>query len=113
MRAIGSVAAFLAAAALVAGCGGGEQFGEVSGTVSYDGKPVEDGAITFVPDKGPTAGGGIKDGKYSAKVPVGPAKVSISAGKVVGQKKLYNTPDSPSQPVTAEYLPAKYNEKTE
>lgn len=113
MRTIGSVILFLTGTALVAGCGGGDNTAEVSGTVTYDGTPVADGAITFFPDKGPTAGGSIKDGKYSTRVAVGPAKVTITAGKVVGHKKLYNTPDSPSAPITAEVLPAKYNTETQ
>ena len=33
--------------------------------------------------------------------------------KVVGKKKMYNTPDSPEMPVTAELLPAKYNDKSD
>ncbi len=113
MRAIGAAALFLLTTILVVGCGGEEQFGELSGSVSYDGTPIDDGAITFFPEKGPTAGGIIKDGKYSAKVSLGPAKVKISAGKVIGQKKVYNTPDSPVMPVKIEILPAKYNQATE
>lgn len=112
MRAISSVLLFGVAAALVVGCGG-EPSGEVSGTVTYDGKAVEDGAITFIPERGPTAGGVIKGGKYSTKVVVGPTKVTISGSKVVGSKKVYDTPNSPVMPVTAEALPAKYNSASE
>ena len=113
MRALGSVLLFSLGVALVAGCGGGDNAAEVSGTVTYDGTPVDNGAITFFPEKGPTAGSPIQGGKYTARVTVGPAKVTISAGKVVGQKKLYNTADSPSAPITAEILPAKYNTATQ
>jgi hypothetical protein len=88
---------------------------EVSGTVKVGGADLDSGAILFVPVDGKTgtAGGEIKQGRYSVKVPVGQMKVSISAPKVVGQKKVYNTPNSPVMPVTAEALPARYNEKTE
>ncbi|HEY1187285.1 MAG TPA: hypothetical protein VGE74_06485, partial [Gemmata sp.] len=67
IRCAGAVAAFAAAVALV-GCSDEPQFVDVSGTVSYEGKPVEDGAVTFVPTdgKGQTAGGTIKDGHYTA-----------------------------------------------
>lgn len=94
------------------GCGGEQT---VSGTVKVDGKPLPEGNIMFSPvdGKSATAGGSIKDGEYSVKVPVGVMRVSISAPKVIGKKKLYNTPDSPLRDVTAEALPAKYNEKTE
>lgn len=111
-----AAAVFAAAVGLLIGCSGEGASGEVSGTVSYDGKPVEDGAINFVPvdGKSPTAGDVIKDGKYHAKkVPVGNMKVTISGSKVVGKKKVYDTPDSPVMPVTQELLPAKYNDKSE
>lgn len=102
--------------AFITGCLSDNDYGEVSGTVTYDNRPVEDGAITFIPldGKGPTTGGTIKDGKYAvARVPVGTMKVSISGSKVVGKKKLYNAPNSPEGLITQEYLPEKYNLKTE
>jgi hypothetical protein len=110
VRAGGVLAALLA----LAGCGGGKT-AQVNGTVKVDGKPVESGAIMFVPVDGKTstAGGEIKDGRYSVQVPVGAMKVSISAPKVVGKKKVYPTPNSPEMPVTKEALPARYNEQTE
>jgi hypothetical protein len=97
------------------GCGPGDNTADVSGTVTFDGAPVADGSITFVPSDGksPTAGGVIKDGKYTCRVPVGPMKVSITSAKEVGRKKLYQTKDSPEVPVMKEILPEKYNMKTE
>jgi len=100
----------------LAGCGGDAAIGEVSGTISYGGKPVEEGAITFTPidGKGRTGGGEIKDGQYTAKgVAVGRMKVSITNAKVYGYKKLYDTPDSPKQALKRNEIPEKYNEKTE
>jgi hypothetical protein len=98
----------------LAGCGD-DKNGQVSGTVQVDGEPVAAGAILFVPVDGQTAtaGGEIKDGRYSIKVPVGNMKVSLSAPKVVGKKKIYPTENSPIMPITVEALPAKYNEQTE
>jgi hypothetical protein len=97
---------------ILAGCGG---MAEVSGTVSLDGHPVEEGAIHFSPVDGqtPTAGALIKNGQYRAQVPVGLMKVSLTAPKVVGKKKIYPTKDSPEMPVTKEALPEKYNLKSE
>jgi hypothetical protein len=112
-RALGAVVA-LAGIALVVGCGDEGKTADVSGTVTYDGKEIEDGSITFYPadGKGQTGGGIIKNGRYTAtKVPIGATKVVISSSKVVGHKKLYPTPDSPTQAVTAEALPAKYSDK--
>ena len=40
-------------------------------------------------------------------------KVSISAPKVVGMKKLYNTEQAIERPVTAESLPDRYNAKSD
>jgi hypothetical protein len=89
--------------------------GHVTGKIEVDGKPVENGSITFIPadGNGPTAGGIIENGQYAADVPLGNMKVSISYAKVVGKKKIYPTPNSPEMPITKEALPAKYNEKTE
>jgi hypothetical protein len=98
-----------------AGCSGGPVLGTVTGSVTVDGKPAEKGAVTFIPadGKSPTAGGEIKEGKYTARVPVGTAKVEVRVPKVVGRKKIYDTPDSPIQDVLAEVLPARYNDNTE
>ena len=113
LRWAGRVAVLAGAAALV-GCSNEPDLVEVTGTVSFEGAPIEDGAIRFYPADGKNpAGGTIKDGKYTAtKVPVGASKVVISGAKVVSKKKIYNTPNSPEMPVTAELLPDKYS-KTE
>lgn len=77
-------AAALAAAffAFVPGCGGPKP-AEVSGTVTFDGKPLGDGDIIFEdPDGSVTpAAGKIVDGRYSVTVVAGPKKVRINASK--------------------------------
>jgi hypothetical protein len=101
---------------ILAGCSSGDpNSGEVSGTVTIDGQPAKEGAIAFMPVSGnaPTAGGVIADGKYTAKVHIGTAKVEIRIPKIVGQKKVYDTPDSPVRPIMDESLPKKYNDETE
>ena len=56
----------------------------------------------------------IKDGAFEVKLKAGSvSKVEISASKVVGKKKMYDTPDSPTYDLTEEIIPAKYNTKTE
>jgi hypothetical protein len=58
-------------APLVCGCGAeGPARYELSGTVTYDGKPVPKGFVTITPDasqgnEGPGGGAAIVDGKYS------------------------------------------------
>jgi hypothetical protein len=84
--------------------------------VTLDGQPATGGSISYVPadPKVPKVEVPIQDGKYSARVPAGSYKVQISWVKPTGEKrKMYPTPDSPTVDVTAESIPAKYNEKTE
>jgi hypothetical protein len=99
---------------LLAGCAE-PTTGEVTGTVTVDGSPAKEGSIAFFPvdGKSTTAGAAIIDGKYTATVPLGQAKVEIRVPKVVGQKKLYDTPDSPIKPLMDESLPPKYNDASE
>jgi hypothetical protein len=92
------------------GCGG-ETI--VTGTVKVDDKPLEEGNITLFPVDGKTAtsGSAIKDGHYTVNgAPVGTMRVVVSKPKIVGYKKLYNTPDAKKYPVTAEALPERYSD---
>lgn len=100
---------------LTSGCGPESKMGTISGTVSVDGKPAENGSISFTPVDGmaQNSGAAIQQGKFTSQVPIGESKVEIRVPKVVGKKKLYDTPDSPEQEIMAEVLPAKYNESTE
>jgi hypothetical protein len=98
------------------GCNKGESNrAEVTGSVLVDGNPAATGAISFMPvdGKSPTSGGKIVAGKYSVEVPFGTSKVAIRVPKVVGQRKLYDTPDSPVQPLMEETLPPEFNDRTE
>src|SRR5260370_28111548 len=74
---------FLLLALLVGACG---RTWVVSGEVTYEGQPVNDGTITFLPadGKGPSAGGPITQGKFEVQglVP-GPKVVEISAVKPI------------------------------
>lgn len=100
---------------VIAGCGSPKDIGTVSGTVTIDGQPAEKGSITFMPMEGgnPSSGATIENGKYSASVWPGKSKVEIRVPKVVGETKLYNTPDSPVQQILTEVLPARFNDRTE
>jgi hypothetical protein len=55
--------------ALLAGCGKPAGNATVKGEVTYDGKPIESGVISFYPidPTGGSGGGGIEDGKYDVK----------------------------------------------
>jgi hypothetical protein len=105
---------FLPVLVLLVGCTD-SSMSRVRGKVTLDGEPIEEGTISFYPvgGKGQTTGGDIKNGAYSVEVAVGKVQVRISKAKIVGQKKLYNTPNSPTRPLTAEALPEKYNVKSQ
>jgi len=74
---------FLLAGTLTAGCGhsGPERY-EVSGSVSFAGEKVAEGAVAFVPigdTKGPKVGGNIQQGQYH---------IERSGGPVAGRHRV-------------------------
>ena len=93
------------------GCSAGAKHGMVSGTVSLDGQPLKSGTIRFDAADGRTAAADatISDGRFSVSLPPGDKRVSITSPKVIGKKKMYDTPDSPIYDVTEESLPQRYN----
>jgi hypothetical protein len=100
---------FLPAVLSLTGCGGDGKI-PVSGTVSWNGTPVEKGHIVFTPvDPAVTPeGSSIADGKFAFRATAGEKKVEIFADRPVGE------PD----PVMklqryAPYIPTRFNEKTE
>ncbi|VTS07141.1 hypothetical protein [Tuwongella immobilis] len=95
-----------------AGCsqGDGPSLYEVSGTIEYNGKPVEKGAITFrnLGSDGRGYSGDIVDGKYSLKCEAGEMRVEILGSRTVPGKTVKDE-DGKMVPVNEMYLPAKYN----
>lgn len=73
----------LAAVALaaVAGCNkaGAPSYANVSGMITYNGKPLEKGQIVFSCDGRPPTVADIVDGKYTGQAMIGSNKVIISA----------------------------------
>jgi hypothetical protein len=60
------------------GCGGDDDLKAVSGTVTYQGKPVQDGLINFVAQGSRPFGGSIEaDGTYSVELPPGDYQVRV------------------------------------
>lgn len=93
------------------GCGPSTHL--VSGTVTFDGQPIPEGHIAFVPEEsGPSAGGPITNGNYSVTVPDGKMKVQITASKMqqlpAGETGRYGKKEE-----TRAYIPSKYNSNTE
>lgn len=107
---------------IVAGCNRGAECVVVAGTATYRGQPIAEGSIGFYPCDG-TEGSPtivpVKDGNYRAEshggVPVGSYRVVILAVRKAPNR---STPanvngDMPPLDSVEQYLPAKYNAKTE
>jgi len=103
------ICAATAIALVSVGCGGnsdGQR--EVSGTVSLDGQPIENGEIVFHPVSGDGAaqGGPIKDGKFQFQATAGEKRVEITATREAA------TPAPDGLPNYVSYIPAQYNSKS-
>jgi hypothetical protein len=99
--------------ALLSVIGCGSSIAPVKGTVKYDGRIVDEGAIAFysADGKGTSEGGLIKNGQYTVQAPVGATKVTISWPKTYEKKKLYaDDPNSPFVELKRESLPDKYHD---
>lgn len=108
--------ACLALTAMV-GCGANKPV--VTGVVSLDGKPLDNGTIQFFPvaGDGQTAAAVLgSDGSYRVEASPTKMKVVIHSVKVLGKRKMYEgQADSPMVEITEELLPARYSDmnKTE
>ena len=107
-----SVAAVLLLGVL--GCGGGIETYSVSGAVTMDGQPVEEGDIIFEASDGSIGSdaGKIIDGKYSLEVKPGRKKVVIRSQRKVPGKSIEGAMGEKLDE-TEEAIPARYNESTE
>jgi hypothetical protein len=96
------------------GCGG-DNLVELSGLVTFNGEPVKNGTISFIPidGKGQTAGALIVEGRYSVQISPGKMKVEIQGYKEIGQQHaVEGDPTSPLVAKTVPMIPAKYNSQT-
>lgn len=94
----------------LAGCSG-SSLGTLNGTVTWNGEPLKEGTVNFIPTDGTssTASAPIKDGRFTVQLPPSKMKLQFSAPKPTGKKKkMYDTPDSPEIEIVDELLPAKY-----
>ena len=108
--------------ASMGGCGGSGDVERtvVSGAVSYDGQPIDDGTIRFVPTKGtqaPVAAAQIQNGRYSADakggVPVGTHRVEIEAFRADPNAAADADPGSIEGSAREQFIPEKYNTNSE
>ena len=103
-----------AVAGLIAGCGGeaGPEMHRVTGQVTYDGQPVENGRITFrkTGDDGKSFATEIKGGGYELEAEAGAMAVEITASRLIPGK--FDNSNGTPEPVGEMYIPKKYNAAT-
>jgi len=106
---------------MIAGCtgSGGPERAVVSGAVSFNGEPVEEGTISFVPTgttQGPSTGSPITAGEYSIAADKGPVlgthRVEIRAYRKTGRKLPPKPPNPSETEETVPYIPAQYNSES-
>jgi len=87
---------------------------QISGTVTLDGTPVENGWVTFIPlvRSGKNAAAQINEGQFHCPIQPGEYRVEIRSSVVVGTVPLYDR-DGPTQEVSKESLPRRYNDTSE
>ena len=85
---------------------GKEKLYTVSGTASYQGEPIPDGSISFVPSdpKLSPQGASIRDGKYTAQVRKGTMTVKITGSKIDPKQKMED-----GSPFWTDFVPEKYS----
>jgi len=96
---------------LLCGCGN-DGMVYVSGTVTFDGQPIEEGRITFrnKDGSGPAYSTPIKQGEYSLPCAPGDMKVEIIASRLIPGK--FGTQNGTPEPMGEMYIPKQYNTAT-
>jgi hypothetical protein len=91
-----------------AGCGSGERLASVSGSVTFEGQPIQNGYIVFEPTGGTgrPAGIAIVGGRYSLGVAPGAHRVLITAFRPGGEVNYLGGPTQ------KQFLPEQYNAKS-
>lgn len=95
------------------GCGSGENYQPISGSVTVDGQPLDSGVITLYPEgEGTTVGGEITDGKFSLPQEGGPIpgeyRVEIVAFRPTGETE-FDIDLNEEVDIEEQYLPTQYN----
>lgn len=107
----GRRAILVALCVCVTGCRGSDRITS-SGTIRFDGRPVESGVVVFRPfdrDAAPE-GGAISGGRFTVTGRPGRRRVEIRGTRVVAPDELPRTmPRFVDAPVHEDYIPAAYN----
>jgi hypothetical protein len=106
-------ASWLGLVAIIPGCGGDPNDVPpvpASGTVTYQGKPLETGTIQFVPEKGRPAIGKIEGGRFTlTTVKEGDGAAPGKHAVAVSSMKQTAPPQPGAEPETVSAIDAKYN----
>ena len=102
-----------------AGCGLNDQRATVEGTVSFQGRPLPEGAVMLFPIDGTAGRGGnteVKDGQYqiSEEQLLYSGKYSVSVMAVRGTGRKVPVPDMPGvmEEVMEQYIPKQYSSES-
>ena len=104
-------AAFVALASV--GCRGDGRT-EIQGVATWNGAPIEEGYVELSPTdgQGQVVGADIKNGAFVVRTVPGEKQVSVIAQKKIGERPP--TERIPhAEPIFCQFLPAKYNERSE
>ncbi|MDR1382790.1 MAG: hypothetical protein LBJ67_02925 [Planctomycetaceae bacterium] len=102
-------------AVLLTGCGKSDGRIAIRGNITLDNIPLADGTITFFPTgggSGVSSGGSIQQGYYTSDLMPGKYVVQITANRKTG-KMLPSSPGDPPLEEFEQYIPTKYNKKSE
>ncbi|WP_040352914.1 carboxypeptidase regulatory-like domain-containing protein [Blastopirellula marina] len=104
---------------LLAGCSAGPsdlpEVAPVTGTVTLDGKPLNNATLKFQPTAGrPSTGLTNEQGQYSLRynIDLDGAKLGDHSVTITTYQE-FDDPSNPSKPASPERLPAKYHTKSE
>ena len=104
---------------LCIGCADPSNRAALTGTVTLDGKALPKGSFELIPiqgTKGPTSGGEIVNGKLYVEqqrsVMPGIYRVNIKANRPSGKKEISEYTGEEIE-IPEQYLPARYNQKSE
>ena len=99
------------------GCGGGPEgpaLHAVTGTVSFDGVPVDTGRVLYRMKEGSglAYSAEIKGGQYTLQSEAGAVSVEVTASRPIPGKFDTSNPDVEPRPIGEMYIPEEYNSKT-
>ncbi len=105
---------------LTAGCGDAKTSMRMWGTVSYQGRPIEEGRIVFFPIEsttGPSVGTAIEQGSYDLPAQSGPYAGGVYRVEITGTgpERQYSpnlSGKGPTFTVRDQFIPPEFNQKS-